>query len=463
MPATDRERMLDAEYAVLGSLLIDGDISGAFFAAVKADDFYFDENRSIFLAARNVYRQGLPVDAQTVCAALPEAPLSVASWSGYLVQLMEITPTSANWKVYAKLMREQTAVQRVKIAAMRLASVPNLDECRAVVQEIAELLDSRPVHKPYSMNDSFTNFCNRQELPPPDYIRYGIPELDRMMFTERGDVIVIGGVPSSGKTAFALSLAWHIGTAHKTAFFSLETSRDKIDDRLMSRNAQMPFSRIKTRSLSADDWQSLAHLTGRYADNRLSYFTQENGPLALSDIESLTRAYGFEVVFIDYVQELKTGRHIPNIRERITELSLELHSFAQSAGVTVFELAQLSRPVKGAWTEPTMFDLKESGQLEQDADAVFLLYSPQKGHKTLDEKKNRFLKIAKNKEGITGTLILDFDGETQSFRVRHDSKEIMRELADAGRAAKARNRANAQAPYQQVEMSPCYDTDDMPF
>ena len=441
------QETFNAENAVIGSLLIDPEIAEALFAAVRAEDFLYDANRVIFTIARDLFLRGSPVDAVTIAGKLPP----VSDNRKRMADLIEITPTSANWKAYADIMRQKSNLVRVHDAAEAMTKANDFDECRALLHSIESLLDGRTVHKPRSMRDSFLSFCKRQELPPPEYIRYGIPELDRMMFTERGDVVVIGGLPSSGKTALALAFAWHIGQSHKTAFFSLETKNAKLDDRMISRNALLSFSRIKTRSLSSDDWDNIAKVSGSYDKNQLYTFTtEENGPLTLADIQSLTRAYQFEVIFIDYVQEIPALYSRANLREQITAISLSLHSFAQSSGVTVFELAQLSRPSKDGWKEPDMFDLKESGQLEQDADAVLLLYRPKKGHARLDEKKNRFLKVAKNKEGVTGTLLLDFDGETQSFRVASHTSEIARALSDAGRAAKSRSRQTDEYPQTQL-------------
>lgn len=462
------EKSLDAEQAVLGSLLIDPEIAPALFASVKPEDFIYDRNQLIFETARKMFRKGEPLDAVTLFNALKSSSLTDMKTSDYLVGLMEITPTSANWRVYAESMREKSALWRIKCAAEELVNrAKSIDDCRQYAGNINALLNQRQTHKPYSITDIYTSFCDRQSQPPPEYFRYGIPELDKMMFTEPGDVVVIGGEPSSGKTAFALATAYHMGAqGRKVAVFSLETDIDKVSDRMVSRNIQLNFGDIKSRAYqnSESAWEKIAGAAHMFdaRKNKFTLYTGHPTPLTLADIENLTRAYGYEAIFIDYIQKLFptfTGTVRGGIREKITEISMELHSFAQSTKTTVFELAQLARQPKIGWTEPTMFDLKESGQLEQDADAVLLIYHPPKNDKYLDVKKNRYLKIAKNKEGETGTMILDFDGATQSFRFHKLDKEVMRNLSDAGRAAKARNRTDAQDTYYQ----PSFDDSDMPF
>lgn len=471
-PILPPEGAIEAEQAVLGSLLIDPDIAPYLFATVKPSDFLHEQNKAIFRAALDMFRKGTPCDAVTLSGALLNA--NVMDFSGnaeirkYLAQLMEITPTSANWKEYAQVMRDKTTLWNVMCAASDLvAKSKTMDDCRQYAETINALLGQRHVHKPFTAADIYASFADRQSEPPPEYFCYGIPELDKMMFTESGDVVVIGGSSSSGKTAFALSVAWHIAEKRKVGFFSLETHLDKVSDRITSNQIKWPFGAIKSRAYQNDAawWKKFAESSGIFDKRKDNFhlYTNENGSLlTLSDIEKLTRAYGYDAIFIDYIQELFpffTGTVRGGIREKITELSIELHCFAQSTKTTVFELSQLSRPMKDMWTEPTMFDLKESGQLEQDADAVLLIYPPPKSHKTLDEKKNRFLKVAKNKEGQTGSLVLDFDGETQSFSVHRNDTSIMRDLSDAGRAAKARNRSDAQDAYYQ----PSFDDSDMPF
>ena len=169
-------------------------------------------------------------------------------------------------------------------------------------------------------------------------------------------------------------------------------------------------------------------------------------------IQATSQAYGFQVVFIDYVQLVKPeSDRRANRQEQMASVSMALHTFAQSSGTLVVELAQLSRQDRsGGWREPDMHDLKESGQFEQDADMIFLLFRPNPKDDELDPEKNRILKIAKNKEYKWGRWPLYFDGERQTFSIMTDEsgRNVMRQLVNAGKKARAKNRA--EAPGQQM-------------
>ena len=487
--------LLEAEQAILGSLLIDSSIAPKLFAAIQPSDFLHKENQALFSVARAMFRDNRPIDVITLYAAYtggdnPKIDKPGATLKSYLAQLMEITPTSANWKEYAQILKEQTTLFRAKLISYALRDAKTLDEFREISAAIADTLRGHETIKPFDVKDLFCDFFDRQELPPPEYLNYGIPALNKGLYTESGDVVVIGGLSSSGKTALSLQLAWEIAKEKKVCFFSLETSKSKIADRVMSSSAQIKLEDIKKRTIPDDGWLRFERMSmdifgfrddkGKITGYRkLNVITKKH--MTLDDIENITLAYGYDVIFIDYVQALISGfrNFRGDLREKVVFLSMELHQFAQEHGVTIFELSQLARPSKyAAWSAPDMFDLKESGQLEQDADAVLLLYRPKENDPVLDFDKNRFLKVAKNKEGSTGTMILDFDAERQTFHVRQDSADIMRAMyadkkrtgnvarqySDAGRAAKARN-AQIAAEEDQMRLleRPIDDDSDLPF
>ena len=179
--------------------------------------------------------------------------------------------------------------------------------------------------------------------------------------------------------------------------------------------------------------------------------TSSASGMTATAIQGITLAYGFDVIFLDYVQ-LVTPEidHRAPRSEQMASVSRQLHTFAQKSKTLVVELAQLSRPEKtSGWRAPVMSDLKESGQFEQDADMIFMLYrpnpKPKDGELKLDQNLHRIFKIAKNKEGPRGTWPLAFDGPKQTFStvVGDDGKTVMRKLVNAGKAAKQQNRQNS--------------------
>ena len=437
---------LDAERAVLGSMLIDERIVRDVLSCVESKDFLNETNRLIFQACRKLFREGEPVDPITVRAQIGP------DFSNYLVQLMEITPTSANWKAYADAMRQQATLQRVRDLADRLNEAVRLDDCREVVAELGSLMaDGRKVDT-WNTREMLDDFYITQDpdAEAPEYITTGIEVIDQGTYTELGDVIVIGGEPSSGKTAFALMMACHMAKNYRVGFFSLETAKKKVRDRMVAHMAQVDFNAIKRRALSEKDWAAVAAKGADFAKRDLTVL-QASGMTA-TEIQAVSQAYGFQIIFIDYVQLIVPEADKRAIRsEQMAEVSRSLHTFAQKSGTLVVELAQIARMDRSSgWREADMHDLKESGQFEQDADVIYMLFRPNpKNEDGLDEERHRILKVAKNKEYRRGKWPIYFDGAKQTFSTIVEdgderSKKVLRDLQAAGKAARNKNHVEGQ-------------------
>lgn len=455
------DRQLDAENGVLGSLLIDERILQEAFSVVDAGDFLNPTNRLIFQTARKLFQAGEPVDAMTIRDQIG------GQYSNYLVQLMEITPTSANWREYAEAMHRQASLYRIKELAFKLEQAVTLEDCRPLCADLGQLLAGGQRVDAWTMREMLDDFFTAQDpdSPAPQYITSGIRELDEGSFTELGDVVMIGGYPSDGKTALALSMAYHMAKTHKVGFFSLETSKQKVRDRMVSHVAQISAQAIKRRALTEADWKLLAEKSADMVKRDLTVL--RGAGTTVSEIQAISQAYGFQIIFIDYVQLVvpELDRRA-NRQEQMASVSIALHTFAQATGTLVVELAQLTRPERaGSWREPDMHDLKETGQFEQDADMIYLLFRPDPKDKTLSQDDHRMLKIAKNKEFRRGTWPLYFDGDKQTFSIMTDDKGVMRQMVEAGKAARARNRAEAlgQQRIPQVTELPPTEAGNLPF
>ena len=457
------EHQLDAERAVIGSLLIDPKIVRDMMATVDTRDFLNPANRLIFQTARKLFQTGSPVDAMTIRDKIG------TDYNRYMVELMEITPTSANWREYAAIMHAQATLVRVRDLADKLAAAVTLDDCRPLCADLGQMLSDGRKTDAWTMREMLDDFFAAQDpdAPAPEYVSFGMASVDEGSFAELGDVVMIGGYPSDGKTALALMMAYHMAARYKVGFFSLETGKRKVRDRMVSHVAQISSRDIKLRKLSDEDWAALAAKSSDMAKRDLTVL-QASGMTA-TDIQATSQAYGFQVIFIDYVQLVKPeAERRANRQEQMAGVSMALHTFAQSTGTLVVELAQLTRQDRsGGWREPDMHDLKESGQFEQDADMIFLLFRPNPNDDELDQEKNRILKVAKNKEYKRGRWPLYFDGERQTFSVMTDpsGKAVMRQMVNEGKKAKARKRA--EAPGQQrigevVELPPGSNKD-LPF
>ena len=457
------DHQLDAERGVIGSLLIEESLVREMVSVVDAQDFLNPANRLIFQAARQLFRAGKPVDALTIRDRVG------SQYSDYMTQLMEITPTSANWREYAALMHSQATTQRIKnLAQYILENAVTLDDCRQPCADMAQLLaDGRRIDA-WTMQEMMEDFFRAQDpdAPAPEYVTYGLEVLDQRNYTELGDVVMIGGYPSDGKTALALMMAYHMAARYKVGFFSLETDKRKVRDRMVASVAQIDFDAIKRRTLTESDWAGLAAKSTDMSKRDLTVLRAAG--MTVADIQSASQAYGFQVVVIDYVQLItpEVSRRAPR-SEQMADVSRALHTFAQSSGTLVIELAQLTRQERGSWREPDMHDLKESGQFEQDADIIFLLYRPSPSDDTLDQEKNRILKIAKYKEGPRGRWPLYFDGPKQTFSVMTDAdgKAVLRQLVNAGKKAKSKNKAEAQGQQTMSEFRElsAEEAGDIPF
>lgn len=457
------DHQLDAERAVIGSLLIDAGIVRDVVATVDVNDFLNPANRLIYQTARALFRDGSPVDAVAIRDRIGP------DYSKYMMELMEITPTSANWREYAAMMHAQATLQRVRNLADKLATAVTLEDCRPLCADLGQMLSDGRKTDAWTMREMLDDFFAAQDpdTPAPEYVSFGLPDVDEGAFAELGDVVMLGGYPSDGKTALALMMAYHMAAKYKVGFFSLETGKRKVRDRMVSHVAQISAKDIKLRSLSEEDWAALAAKSTDMAKRDLTVL-QASGMTA-TEIQATSQAYGFQVIFIDYVQLVtpESDRRA-NRQEQMAGISMALHTFAQSSGTLVVELAQLSRQDRsGGWREPDMHDLKESGQFEQDADMIFLLFRPNPKDDELDQEKNRILKIAKNKEYKRGLWPLYFDANRQTFYVMADEggAKIIRKSDTTGNRKKTGKQT--ETPGQQrigeiVELPPA-ESKDLPF
>lgn len=419
-----QQAALDAECAVVGAMLIDESCVPLVLRSVRPEEFDFERNRQLFLGARMQYTAGKGVDAVTILGAIGKS--EDKDYRQYCADLMAMTPTIANIAEHITLLHTQAQLRELKAAAAAITMASTLDACSGPLHRLTETYSTGQTIEAKTLAEMLAEFADRKETQAPkEYIGIGIDVIDRNTYLERGDVAVIGGAPSDGKTAFALIAAYHMARTLNVGFYSLETKYDKLEDRLVSSGFQIDFGAIKRSQMTDEDWARFADGFDDACKRRLTVLHASG--LTAEQIVSSARARGFDAIFIDYVQLIKPAetRNVPR-HEQVSAISQTLHTFAQQTGTLVVELAQLSRKERGTKREADMFDLGESSQLERDADLVLLLYRPPKGARyyeddkdsePLDPDKTRILRIAKQKEGQRVRLPLTFDGAHQSFYV----------------------------------------------
>lgn len=403
--------------SVLGSMLIDDQCIPFVMAEIEPSDFSDETYRLIFTAIRSLFRAGKTVDPVTVLGTFGDDERD--RLYDLVKQLMIVTPTAANIREYVSLLREEGKHFRVKKIAEALCESKSMGEAKRLIENLAGVAVDKAGFKTVTMAEGLQRFIERQETKPK-YLSWGISELDKRLFIEPGDFCIIGGYPSSGKTAFALNAAWTMAETDKVGFFSLETGDAKLMDRLVAHVALLSMGKIKRRELAETDYSSVAALSDRFVNSKLEIIPAAH--MTADDILMTAKARQYKTIFIDYIQLISPGAdgRRDNRTNQVSEISRTLHVGAQSAGITIVALSQLSRPERtgGKQRAPRMSDLRESGQLEQDADTIMLLYRENSDN----PDSRRVLSVEKNKEGQLGQMYLAFDGDTQTFRRHWDQR-----------------------------------------
>lgn len=416
-----------AQYSVLGSVLIEPQLVPKMMSLTRAEDFS-SACRTVYEAMQQLFSAGVPVDIVSLSDALK------GQYRDFLLQLMEVTPTAANLEQYIKLCRKQAQLQQLKGLASELLVVEDLEQGRKLLEQANTLLVDKPGIRIVTMNDALHSFFDRH-TGDVKYLSWPVQELNNVLYAEKGDFMLIGGYPSTGKSAWSLQCAWHWAGDHRVGFFSLETSPEKLFDRQMAGVAALSMDDIKRNRISAKDWDRICLDTERITSRELEIIPAAG--MTAADIRSITMMRRFEIVVIDYVQLLSANG--ANRTEQVTNISLSLHRMAQDMGVTIVALSQLKR--KSGDEEPESSDLRESGQLEQDADVIQILQLEKKN----DPDGNRVLHITKNKEGTCPKILLAFDGKHQLFSKANRSSDVLQQLVNGGKKIQRENRAKAQA------------------
>ena len=401
---------LSAEAGVLGSMLIDEKAVGPMMLALTEEDFLSPEGKRVFQVIRDRYNRGEAVDPLLVAADLGDA------YRPRIAEYIDWTFTSANADAYAQTLKRTSRLYRLRQLGEELNRAADEEACRALIDRGNLLLCERSGVRRVTMEDGFREFFIRHDpKKPPEYFKWRFGGLDEEVHVAGGDMVVIGGYPSAGKTAFALQIAFAGAKTRRVGFFSYETAADKLHDRTVACQAQLSFRQIMTGKLEEADFQRVYELRSRLTAPGLELI-EANG-MTVSAIGSYAMAHHYDVILVDYLQKIpaaRGGRPL-NDFERVSQVSSGLQQLGRSTGKVIIALSQLSRMERrkdGSILPPTMASLRQSGQIEQDADVVMLLY------KAVPDAplSQRVLDVVKNKDGESGRhLMLDFDGDKQKF------------------------------------------------
>ena len=399
-----------AQRSVIGSLLIDPRCAGQIFQQARESHFSDPVAQHIFLAARHLWNDDRPLDPVTILNA------SGGEYSEWIAAAMQETPTVANLPAYLDIIRDSARLNSLQSAAMQIVNCSSEKEAAAIYDKMGQqLMDTEDIED-LSWSELVHDYLDRMaEKAVPDYLSWGIPELDKELKVSPGKFVILAADSSVGKTALALQFAYHMAsTGKRVGFFSLETDAQSLTDRLMAetQTAAVALPKTKQHALSNADYSRTMEVGRKSSDIYLRIIRKAE---TIEQIRARVIMRRFDVIFIDYVQLISApGRERWDI---VTNISIQLHRMAQQLGVTIVGLSQITPPSKDSKRLPSKDDLRESRQLKHDADVILIISLSTEGTGMFRE-----LNIAKNKDGGLARMLLDFDAEHMTFSYRPPPK-----------------------------------------
>ena len=425
---------VEAEQAVLGSMLIDTRCVPEVIDQLRSDDFYVRQNREIYDTIYSMFNYSLTIDPVTVLEHMKQNGVYDENTSrGYLLQLMDTTPTAANVVEYIGILKDKTLLRRVAEAAGDLTALiqqgteTGQDILEAAEQRIYAIRQGRAARGliPISnvlidVYDRLTELAASESAIPG--LSTGLTDLDRAISgLNKSDLILLAARPGMGKTSMALNILLEAGkkSGKNVAFFSLEMSREQLALRLISSECFVDNKKLVTGKLTEEDWEKVAVAADSL--NRSRIFIDDDSSVSVADISAKCRRMdNLGLVIIDYLQLMQSagGRTYSgeNRQQVVSDISRALKIMAKELDVPVLCLSQLSRANESRSDKrPMLSDLRESGAIEQDADIVMFLY--REGYYDKDTPNPNLAEciIAKNRHGETRTVELQWLPEFTTF------------------------------------------------
>ena len=436
---------LEAEQAVLGSMLIDANCIKDVMEKLRPEDFYLRQNREIFETIYSMFLYSKPIDGVTVAGEMERnGTYDENTTRNYLVQLMEVTPTSANVNEYADIVRDKALLRAIatvasditgmvqdgtggasavldaaeqKIYAVRRGrSAQNMEQISVVLQGVLDHLAE-------------LSATGGKTLPG---LSTGLSAVDdKINGLSKSDLILLAARPGMGKTSFALNIATRVAMQQKVpvAIFSLEMTKEQLTNRILSAEAGIDSQAFRTGALRAEDWEYLALATEKLHDAPI--YMDDTSGITITEMKAKIRRVNQDptrpnvgLIVIDYLQLMTTGQRSENRVQEISSITRNLKIMAKEMNVPIIALSQLSRAVEkqgnNSSHRPQLSDLRDSGSIEQVADCVLFLYrdsyyaSQNPDGAEVDADTAECI-VAKNRHGETSTVPLGWDGAHTRF------------------------------------------------
>ena len=424
---------LEAEMAVLGSMLLDEDAISVASETLSQDDFYRDSHRKIFDAILGLYNTNKAVDLITLTDALKrDGVLDEVGGASFLTSLANSVPTAANINHYVGIVKQKNILRTLITSATKIVSLcyendGNIDELVDSAEKyIFEVSDRRTkgsyLHLKEIVKDTIETidklYQNKAHVTgiPTGYIDFDM----KTAGLQRSDLVVVAGRPSMGKSAFAIGIAEHAGVLEKvpTAIFSLEMSKEQLVQRMLCSHAKVDAQKVRTGYLATSDWPRLTAAAGKLSEAPI--FIDDTPAISVMELRAKARRlkahHDIQLIILDYMQLMRGSTGMENRQQEISEISRSLKALARELNVPVIAISQLSRAVESRTDHrPQLSDLRESGAIEQDADVVVLILREEYYNPSPENQGIAEVIIAKQRNGPVGSMKLAFIKEFTKF------------------------------------------------
>lgn len=425
---------IDAEEAVLGSILIDREAIARVSAFLKPEDFYRERNAIVYRAMLAMHDRHEPIDFLALVDELQRSDqYDRVGGMAFLSSLLTVVPTSLHVEQYARIVERTSVMRRLIEAGGRIAALgfadeydiaTTLEKAEQVLLAVAQRRATREFESLAEVLREYLETSNLLGEEGEERLKRGIPtgfiDLDKMLGgLQRSDLIILAARPSLGKTSLALNFAQNAAVRFNAtvAIFSLEMSKTQLAARLIATETGIDSTRLRTGQLTEQDRRKLSHAIGVLSQAPI--YIDDTPGISITELRSKARRLhaevGVDLVVVDYLQ-LIVGRATDNRVQEISEISRSLKALARELHVPVLAISQLSRAVESRSPHiPMLSDLRESGSIEQDADVVLFIYRDDYYNRESEKRGIADIYIAKHRNGPVGQVSLLFLDKTTKF------------------------------------------------
>ena len=440
---------IEAEQALLGSILIKPDCFDQIGGMISSDDFYLEEHKHIYSALLRMYSQSKMIDTVTLVNALVEqGDRDEAGGIQYITLIAESVPSAANVKDYARIVKDKATLRRLIgiCDEINRDAYEEASPVRTIIdsaeQKIFDISNNSDVKEFRHIRDILQNVYRDIETTVEmkgavTGAKTGFSGLDRMLVQMgKGDLVIVGARPGMGKTSFALNIATNVAKNSKksVAIFSLEMSGEQLVTRIISSEALVDSHALRTGQLKPEDWDNIAGVVSSLSGSEI--YIDDTSQITTTEMKSkLRRLPNLGLVVIDYIGLMQSTSNSDNRAQQVGEISRNLKVMAKDFGVPIVCCAQLNRGTEsrpGAGKRPTLADLRDSGSIEQDADIVLFLYraeyykdiaGQENSPEAADSANTAEVIIAKNRHGSVGNVKMGWIGQFTKFRTLEQDME----------------------------------------